>query len=107
MSNQSQINEQTLRNAVLMEGVKQEQVDFILRMLATLDGRVKSMLSGDEVATMPRSELKELLERVQLEFNTIMNGLIESLEPNLFEIAKTQAAFEAQSLATTGAAIKK
>ncbi|UOO89120.1 phage head morphogenesis protein [Vitreoscilla massiliensis] len=102
MSIQAQINEQTIRNAVLLEGVKEDQVGAILMMLAVLDKRIKAMLSGDELVELPRSELKRLLSEVRGEVKAVLGGMIESLETNLLAIADQQADFEVHNLAIVG-----
>ena len=102
MSIQAQINEQTLRNAVLLEGVKEHQVSLILGMLAVLDKRIKAMLSGDELAEMSRAELKALLVDVRQEVNAILGGMIETLDANLLGVVDQQADFEVHNLAVVG-----
>ncbi|MCD5970764.1 minor capsid protein [Pseudomonas quasicaspiana] len=90
--------DQTIRNAVMVERLKAEEVQKFEKYLRLIDRLVREQLTRKELTTYSRERLEDFLSRVDEKLLAIYAEYSALVQADLVDIALYEAAFEARSL---------
>lgn len=103
----SDLYDATIRNQVMVEGLKAEEVRKFGPVLKEIDRSIRERLSGDELTEFSRTRLERLLGEVDKLLLGLLNGFADQLDVDLVDIALYEAEFEAASLQAAAKAVPR
>ncbi|WP_200867082.1 minor capsid protein [Pseudomonas syringae] len=90
--------DQTIRNAVMVERLKADEVQKFEKYLRQIDRLVREQLTRKELTTYGRERLEDFLSQVDEKLLAIYAEYSALVQADLVDIALYEAAFEARSL---------
>lgn len=97
-----QLTDSAVRNQVLVEGLKSNEIKKILPFLREIDLYISKRLLGEELTSYSRTRLTALLAQTRKDIREILGNYQQELELSLINIAEYEAAFEAKALDNAG-----
>lgn len=96
--NQHQLNEQTIRRIVQLEGLKQAETEKFVVTLKEIDTYLRLQLTKEELAELSRADLKHYFNMMNSDLYAILTQWANSTAETSVEIGVEAAKFEAKSI---------